>query len=59
MMKDEGLVEDPGWTPQHWRLTSKGAHAASPLLHRIMIYLAEHWLAIVALVVSIAALLKP
>lgn len=58
LMRDDGLIEMLNMQPEHWRLTSPGERSLAPLHSRIMDYVATHWLAIIAVIISLFALFK-
>lgn len=58
LMEDEGLVEKLSWRPEHWRLTSPGEKASAPLPSKFMEWISTHWLALIALLISVIALIK-
>lgn len=58
LMEDEGFVERRTTDQTYYRLTSSGTRSTAPLSRRIMEYLVQHWLAILALIISVIALFK-
>lgn len=58
LMKDKGEVDFARGDTMLIRLTNEGIKANKSFFKKIMEYLAHHWIAIIALVVSIISLLR-
>lgn len=57
LMQDEGIIAKLSTQPEHWRITSHGEYITSPLLTRIMIYLSQNIIPVIALCISVVGLI--